>query len=52
MTFVHAVFVPVNPRMRAALVLARAAAGLFVHGLARPFVPAVINARTGRVLDR
>ena len=52
MTFVPAVLVPANPWLRAAAVIARAAAGLFVHGIVRPFAPAVMNARTGRVRDR
>ena len=45
----------VRPKSRVGRVLAvigHAATGLVLHGLRRPFAPALIDARTGRVAPR
>lgn len=38
--------------LMAMTVLARAAVGLFVHGIARPGAPATVSRTTGRVVRR
>jgi hypothetical protein len=52
MTTLPATRVPAHPYLRALAVLGRAATGLVLHGLRRPFAPAIIDPRTGRVAAR
>ncbi len=52
MTIIPATFAPAHPALYALAVVVRAATGLIVHGLLRPFAPANIDRRTGRVVVR
>lgn len=52
MTTLPATLAPAHPYLRVLAVIGHAATGLVLHGLRRPFAPALIDARTGRVAPR